>query len=174
MTYDCANLEQLTNFYHACCFSPVPETWINAINSGYFRGWLNLTAKNVRRYLKDKPAMIMGHLKQCKQGVRSTKVPHNSNKEDNNKIEQEHNNEKTHQIFIALEDIEGKIHSDQTGKFARTSSRGMKYIMVFYVYDANAIIGHPIRNKTAKEMLEAYKDIYKNSPDADLNRNSTN
>ena len=48
MLYDCANMEQLTNFYHACCFSPVPDTWINAINSGYFRGWPQLTAQNVR------------------------------------------------------------------------------------------------------------------------------
>ena len=37
----------------------------------------------------------------------------------------------------------------------------MKYIMVFYVYDANAIIGQPIRNKTAKEMLETYTEMYK-------------
>ena len=45
MMYDCANLEQLTHFYHACCFSPVADTWINAINKGYFQGWPNLTAK---------------------------------------------------------------------------------------------------------------------------------
>ena len=34
--YDCANQEQLSHFYHACCFSLVPETWIHAINKGYF------------------------------------------------------------------------------------------------------------------------------------------
>ena len=65
-----------------------------------------------------------------------------------------------HQVFIALEDIKGKIYSDQTRKIPRTSSRGMKYIMVFYVYDANAIIGYPIRNKAAKEMLDTYCETY--------------
>ena len=74
MTYDCASLEQLTHFYHACCFSPVPDTWVNAINNDYFWGWLNLTAKNVHLFLTNKPATIMGHLQQNKQGVRSTKI----------------------------------------------------------------------------------------------------
>ena len=74
--------------------------------------------------------------------------------------EQEENNQKTHHVYIALEDIEGKIFSDQTGKFPRTSSRGMKYVMIFYIYDANAIIAYPLRNRTAKEMLETYQDLY--------------
>ena len=155
MMYDCANLEQLTHFYHACCFAPVADTWINAINKGYFRGWPNLTAKNVRKYIGNTPATIMGHLQQKKQGLRSTK------KQEDEEIIQNENNKKTNLLFIALEDIEGKLYSDQTGKFPRTSSRGMKYIMVFYVYDANAIIGYPLRNKTAAEMLITYKEVYK-------------
>ena len=60
-----------------------------------------------------------------------------------------------------MENIEGKIFSDQTGKFPRTSSRGMKYVMIFYVYDANAIIAYPLRNRMAKEMLDTYQDLYK-------------
>ena len=60
-----------------------------------------------------------------------------------------------------MEDIEGKLFSDQTGKFTRTSIRGMKYVMIFYVYDANAIIAYPLRNRMSKEMLETYQDLYK-------------
>ena len=37
----------------------------------------------------------------------------------------------------------------------------MKYVMIFYVYDANAIIAYPLCNKTSKEMLETYQDLYK-------------
>ena len=122
MIYDCANIEQLTHFYHACCFSPVADTWINAINSGYFRGWPQLTAKNVRCYIKNKPATIMGNLQQCKQGVRSTKTIDNDTNNKDVMPNQEPNNKKTHLVFIALEDIEGKIYSDQTGKFPRTLS----------------------------------------------------
>ena len=115
-------MEQLTNFYHACCFSSVADTWINAINRGYFRGWPQLTAKNVRRYIKNKPDTIMGHLQQCKQGVRSTKTVENETNNKDDMPNQEPNNKKTHLAFIALEDIEGKIYSYQIGKFPRTSS----------------------------------------------------
>ena len=71
--------------------------------------------------------------------------------------EQEYNNEKMRHVYNTMDDIKGKMYSNQTGKFPRTSSRGMKYVMIFYIYDANAIIGYPLRNKTSKEMLEAYQ-----------------
>ena len=33
--------------------------------------------------------------------------------------------------------------------------------MIFYVYDANAIIAYPLHNRTAKEMLDTYQDLYR-------------
>ena len=51
----------------------------------------------------------MGHLQQCKQGVRSTKIVENDTNNKDDMPNQETNNKKTHLVFIALEDIEGKF-----------------------------------------------------------------
>jgi hypothetical protein len=43
--YNCDNTQQLTHFYHACLFSPVLSTLINAINKGYLKGFPGLTTQ---------------------------------------------------------------------------------------------------------------------------------
>ena len=69
----------------------------------------------------------MGHLNQSNQGIRSTKTKQFTQGDAQIDIpNQENNNKKTHHVYIAMEDIKGKIYSNQTGKFPQTSSRGMK------------------------------------------------
>jgi hypothetical protein len=36
----------------------------------------------------------------------------------------------------------------------------MKYVMVIYDYDSNAIIAEPILNRTAKELICAYTSVH--------------
>ena len=45
--------------------------------------------------------------------------------------EQEPNNEKTHEVYIEMEEIEEKNYSDHTGLIPNTSNRGMNYVMIF-------------------------------------------
>jgi hypothetical protein len=79
--------------------------------------------------------------------------------------EQEPNNTQTHQIFAAIENTDkiytGKIYTDQTGRFPVTSSQGNKYILVLYEYDTNAILTEVLHNRTAPEILQAYKKLVK-------------
>eukprot|EP00957_Ditylum_brightwellii_P103618 7894225-Ditylum_brightwellii.AAC.1 len=70
--------------------------------------------------------------------------------------EQEPGNIKTNIIFAALEEVDGRIYSDQTGAFPKISNRGNRYVMVFYVYDANQIQGIPIKNRTTAEFQHVY------------------
>ena len=51
------------------------------------------------------------------------------------------NNKKMHLVYMSVEQVEGYVASDQTGKFPITSNRGMKYICVFYIHDSNFIKG---------------------------------
>jgi hypothetical protein len=37
------------------------------------------------------------------------------------------------------------------------SSKGNKYIMILYDYDSNAILGQPIKDRTAPELLKAFQ-----------------
>ena len=73
---------------------------------------------------------------------------------------QESNNEKTYLVYMSVEQIEGYVASDQTGKFPITSNRGMKYICVFYIRDPNFIKGIPLKISRKEELLRAYKEIY--------------
>ena len=45
--------------------------------------------------------------------------------------EQEPHNEKTHEVYIEMEEIEGKNYSDHTGLLPNNSNCGMKYVMIF-------------------------------------------
>jgi hypothetical protein len=56
--------------------------------------------------------------------------------------------------------ITGQIHSNQTGRFPITSSRGSKYIMVIYDYDSNAILTEPLTSCTETELLRAYSKLH--------------
>ena len=56
---------------------------------------------------------------------------------------------------------DGWIASDQTGAFPRVSSRGNKYICVFYIYDPNYIKGIPIKSRHRSDLLSAYQSVYK-------------
>ena len=49
-----------------------------------------------------------------------------------------------------------KIYTDQTGKFPITFSQGNKYILIMYVYYANAILASPLKSRSGSHILEAY------------------
>ena len=61
---------------------------------------------------------------------------------------------------MSVERVEGYVASDKTGKFPRTSNRGMKYICVFYIHDTNFIKGIPLKSSRKEQLLRAYKEIY--------------
>lgn len=62
--------------------------------------------------------------------------------------------------FATITESAGLVHSNQTGKFPVTSSRGFKYVMVVYDYDTNAILTAAMKNRKAETIVDAYKSIY--------------
>jgi hypothetical protein len=54
----------------------------------------------------------------------------------------------------------GKVFSDQTSRFPQTSSRGNKYIMIFYDYDSNAILAEPLKSRSESELLRAFTKLH--------------
>ena len=53
-----------------------------------------------------------------------------------------------------------KSYSVQIGKFLITSSRGHKYIFVFYHYDTNNIIGIPMKSRNTSDLCEAWLQAF--------------
>ena len=53
------------------------------------------------------------------------------------------------------------MHSNQTGRFLATLSRGNKYVMVLVEVDGNYIDAEPLKNKLEGAMIQAYQTLWK-------------
>jgi hypothetical protein len=93
------------------------------------------------------------HLNQQRQNARTTKI------KDTEEIVTEPNMDhgiKTQLVYAATIDA-GQIYTDQTGRFPVVSSKGNKYIMILYDYDSTAILGKPMKDRPAPELLKSFK-----------------
>jgi hypothetical protein len=72
--YQLKSKKDLIIFLHAAAFSPCISTWCQAIEKGFFATWPGLTSSLVRKYLPKPLATTKGHLKEERQGLRSTKA----------------------------------------------------------------------------------------------------
>jgi hypothetical protein len=111
-----------------------------------------LNEHSVEKYLSKSTSNTEGHLNQQRQNARTTKI------KDAQLLgldtDQDHGI-KTQYIYAATIDA-GQIYADQKGRFPIISSKGNTYIMVLYDYDSNAILGKPIKDGTAPELLKAF------------------
>ena len=62
-------------------------------------------------------------------------------------------------MFIKIFDPSDTVCSDQTGRFPVQSRSGHKYIMAMVHVDSNAVLAEPMKNRTAKEMIRAYRAL---------------
>jgi hypothetical protein len=121
--------------------------------NGNFTSWPGLTEHAVEKYLSKSTSTTKGHLNQQRQNNRTRKI------KDTEEIVTEPNMDhgiKTQFVYAATIDA-GQIYTDQTGRFQVVSSKGNKYIMILYDYDSNAILAQPIKDRTAPELLKAFK-----------------
>ena len=148
---------ELATYLHACCFSPVPNTFINAIKNGNFLSWPGLTANLISK-MPPSINTAKGHLNQEMAGLQSTKTPAI---DDDFNPKQETNNVRTNCYMAKIQKFTptDKAYSDLTGRFPVQSSRGNNYIMVIYSYDANAILAEPLKNRSAGEIVKTWKII---------------
>ena len=158
----------LVRYLHAACFSPVKSTWKTAIGNNNFVTWPALTETVVERNLPLSAATIQGHLNKQRQHLQSTKLPQERSGEEQM---QEHDNfplrqtpnKKCNQVAYILvnrEDIT-TAYQDLTGRFPCKSSRGNEYILIAYHYDANFIIGYPVKDRKAPTLTAAWQSIHK-------------
>ena len=173
--YECENKDQLIQYYHASLCSHPKSVLIAAADAGYLRGCPGLDASAIRKYIGVEYATEMGHMKQLQSGVRSTHKKSNRGRPKKDDRHQEvqsaaedamatplqtARNAATDQVFMSTTDSKGLVCSDQTGMFPRISNRGMKYVCIFYIYDANYIKSIPIKSREKKELLRAYEEVY--------------
>ena len=172
--YECQNKEQLVKYFHASFGSHVKSTLSSAARAGYLQGCPGFTQESINKYIMVEDATEMGHMTKSPAGARSTTTQSKRGRKSAFHLEQqaaandamalpeqEPGNKKTHLVFMTAKLANDYIASDQTGAYPRTSSRGCKYICVFYIYDANCIKGIPVKSRHSSELLRAYQTIYK-------------
>ena len=71
-------------------------------------------------------------------------------------------NVKTNEVMYLLIDREEMStgYQDLTGRFPQRSAKGNEYVLVGYHYDANCILGIPVRNRTAPELTTAWQKLH--------------
>jgi hypothetical protein len=73
---------------------------------------------------------------------------------------QEHFDAHMHFVFMTIIEISGMLFSNQLGWFPITSNRGHKYVIIFYIYDADFVKSVPIKSRSKEELLRVYRLVY--------------
>ena len=133
---------------------------LKAIRNKWLLGWPGLTATAVNQFFPDSSATAKGHMKQQRQGVRSTKPkPVQSTEGEVTEDRQTMSilttaaQKKQKDIYVKVWDAQDKVYTDQSGKFPVQSSKGHKYVMVMVEVDANYIDVEPMKNRTEAELI---------------------
>jgi hypothetical protein len=134
---------------------------MDAIKAGNFISWPSLTTSAVQKHFPDYDETQKGHMKKQRQGVRSTKLKENTQSEDENipgntvtEVDPSPP-KKIRDILIKIYNA-GEMHSNQTGRFPATSSKGNQYIMVLVEVDRTYINAKPMKNKSEGSIIKAY------------------
>jgi hypothetical protein len=121
--------EQLWDYLHRAAGHPVKKTWLAAIKAGEYATWPGLTYKLVSNHLYDTEETAVGHLHKRRQNIRSTKIKPVQNQPVQNTVEdlepelqgkffiKKDRTERVGVHLVGMEDLNGMISTDQTGRF---------------------------------------------------------
>jgi hypothetical protein len=99
-------------------------------------------------------------MKQIRQNVRSTSKT-KKNEELNQIVMTSQESERQNLISFKVIELEGKIYTDQTGRFPTTSSLGNKYVLVLFDADTNSILAEPLKSRAQEELLGKQVKLHK-------------
>jgi hypothetical protein len=151
--YDLPNTKEVVRFFHAALGHLTRATLLTSAQHGNLVTFPSMTPDNISRHFPELDETQKGHMKQTKQGVKSTKVVD----VDAMLGFQQKPGVKHKDVYLLIFDATKKsMYSNQTGKFPITSARRSKYIMVTVELDGNYIDCKPIQSRKAKALTNAY------------------
>eukprot|EP00804_Cyclotella_cryptica_P006780 CCRYP_019524-RA/>CCRYP_019524-RA protein AED:0.42 eAED:0.37 QI:0/0/0/1/0/0/4/0/627 len=105
--YELPSIEQSIRYLHAAAGFPTKSTWLAAIRKGNYSTWPLITVKNVHKHFPQSEETQQGHMRNQRQGTRSTKqaLPQ---AEPRTPLPQ------LHDIFIRTYDTHSTLYTDQT------------------------------------------------------------
>ena len=148
--YELPSMEQSVRYLHGAAGFPTKATWLKAIRCGNYDTWPLINVTNVNKHFPESEETQQGHMRNQRQGVRSTKTkvtaptttPETPAPTDND-------------VFVKVYDTQNTIFTDQTGKFPHLSSRGNRYQMILYHVASNSIWVEAMKNRTEGEIIQA-------------------
>ena len=152
--FDLPSTRQSFLWYHAAAGFPPKETFLKAVRRGNYATWPKLTTRLIHKYFPDSDETQQGHMKRQCQGVGSTKQ-----QTDEEQLTTP-TTKKMHDVYVKIHNASETMHTDQTGRFPATSSKGNQYIMVLVEVDGNYIDAEPMKNRTEKSIIKAYQALW--------------
>ncbi len=152
--YDLPSISQTVRYLHAAAGYPTKATWTKAIKAGNFNTWPTITPATVNCHFPESDKTQKGHMKRQRQGVQSTRVRKEIEETTSAAIPKEMD------VYIKIHNATETMHSDQTGRFPATSSRGNQYVMVIVEVDGNFIDAEPMKKKSEGAMIKAYTALW--------------
>ena len=70
--------------------------------------------------------------------------------------------------MVSIQDLNGMISVDQTGKFPIMSQRGHQLGMILYNYDTNGILATGVQSRKASNLINVYEVLYQRLRDAGI------
>ena len=159
--YKLPSTKEVIRFGHAALGFPTKASLLKAICHNNLVTFPEMTVNNVNKFFPESNKTQKGHMRQSRQGVRSTKVI-----DEDAMLESETHPKPTpgikfKDVYLRVFDMSKKaMYTDQTGRFPITSAGRHKYTMVAEELDGNYIDAEPLKSRTAKELTEAYKRIH--------------
>ncbi|KAL7501936.1 LOW QUALITY PROTEIN: hypothetical protein ACHAXN_000591, partial [Cyclotella atomus] len=155
--YELPSTKEMVRFLHAALGFPTKATLLTAIRNGNLVTFPALNVSNVIKHFPESDETQKGHMKQSKQGVRSTKVI-----DEDAMLEFKPTPGVKHKdVYLRVFDATKKtMYSDQTGKFPIPSSQGNKYIMVAVELDGNYIDAEPLKTRGTESLIKSYQAIF--------------
>jgi hypothetical protein len=155
--YDLPTTPEIIRFLHAALGFPTKPTLLAAIRNKQLTTFPGLTVEAANKHFPDSDETQKGHMRQARQGVRSTKTWD----EDANLNFKPTPGVKHKDAYLRVYDATKKsMYTDQTGRFPVVSSRGNKYLMVACELDGNYIDAEPVRDRSASQLTQAYHAIF--------------
>jgi hypothetical protein len=158
--YELPSTKEVTRFQHATLGFPTKASLLNAICHKNLVTFPGMTADNVNKFFPEYGTQ-KGHMKQSRQGVRSTKVIDKDAILETETHPKPTPGVKIKDVYLRVFDTnKTAMYTDQLGRFPITSAGGHKYTMLAAKLDENYIDAEPMKSRSAKELTKAYKQIY--------------
>ena len=156
---DLPRISALVGFYHACLGFPVKQTWLDAIRAGNCDSFDGLTYSNVAHYCPDANKIILGHLAQQCQNVKSTK-PKSSAPPALTPTSKPPTplDLPSHQVFIKVQPL-SRLYTDSRGCFLVKARSGNQYVMIAFQTNGNLILQQAFKTRNDPHQIVAYNAI---------------